>query len=178
LPGTAGFDSIGVMKWVWIVLIAVVGLGAAGGGIWYMTRADKPLAETSLEVEEGTGAEEEVAEELIPTLTTSKAVSPSAAADSKITEGQVKEIRVKGSNFKFDPAEIRVKKGETIRLVFESMDGMHDWNLDAFEAQTNVIGEGEEEEVEFTANKKGTFEYYCSVEDHKARGMKGKFIVE
>ncbi len=32
--------------------------------------------------------------------------------------------------------------------------------------------------VEFTADKKGTFEYYCSVGEHRVNGMKGKFIVE
>jgi plastocyanin len=28
------------------------------------------------------------------------------------------------------------------------------------------------------ADKKGTFEYYCSVGQHRALGMKGKLVVE
>jgi plastocyanin len=33
-------------------------------------------------------------------------------------------------------------------------------------------------EVEFTPNIVGEFEYYCSVGDHRAKGMTGTIIVE
>ena len=55
---------------------------------------------------------------------------------------------------------------------------MHDFMIDEFEVATNQIGDGEEEEMEFVADKIGTFEYYCSVGNHRAQGMKGKLIVE
>ena len=71
-----------------------------------------------------------------------------------------------------------MKKGETVELAFRSLDAIHDFNLDEFEAQTNQIGEGEEEVIEFTVNKVGTFEFYCSVANHRQMGMKGKFVVE
>jgi len=32
--------------------------------------------------------------------------------------------------------------------------------------------------VTFVADKTGTFEYYCSVGNHRAQGMVGKLIVE
>jgi plastocyanin len=32
--------------------------------------------------------------------------------------------------------------------------------------------------IEFVANKKGKFEYYCSVGEHRAMGMKGNLVVE
>ena len=32
--------------------------------------------------------------------------------------------------------------------------------------------------VEFTVDKTGTFEYYCSVGQHRANGMVGNLIVE
>ena len=92
--------------------------------------------------------------------------------------GAVKEFVVEGSPFKFLLAEMRVKKGDTVRVTFKNIKGTHDWVLDEFDARTNQIGEGEEEEIEFTADKVGTFEYYCSVGDHRARGMAGELIVE
>ena len=55
---------------------------------------------------------------------------------------------------------------------------MHDWVLDEFNAKTKVIQGGQTDTVEFTASKAGTFEYYCSVGQHRQMGMVGKFIVQ
>lgn len=92
--------------------------------------------------------------------------------------GQVKEFTVDGSNFKFVPVEMKVKKGDTVRVVFKNVGGFHDFVVDEFDVKTSQIGEGEEEEVEFVASKTGTFEYYCSVGQHRKNGMVGKLIVE
>ena len=37
---------------------------------------------------------------------------------------------------------------------------------------------GQIDEVEFVVDKAGTFEYYCSVGNHRQMGMVGKLIVE
>ena len=100
-----------------------------------------------------------------------KMIEKSASKSARI-------INVKGSPFKFEPSEIRVKYGERIRIVFVSEKGMHDWVVDEFEARTNQIKDGETDSVEFTPNKEGTFEFYCSVGNHRAMGMKGNLIVE
>ncbi|HLB51825.1 hypothetical protein A3F07_04355 [candidate division WWE3 bacterium RIFCSPHIGHO2_12_FULL_38_15] len=91
---------------------------------------------------------------------------------------QVKEFIVKGSNFKFDITEIKVKVGDKVKMTFENTGGFHDWNLDEFNVGTKVLNIGEKETVEFTASKAGTFEYYCSVGQHRQMGMKGNLIVE
>lgn len=44
-------------------------------------------------------------------------------------------------------------------------------------AHTKLIGGGESTTIEFTAPKKGTYEFICSFPGHYAM-MKGKFIVE
>lgn len=90
----------------------------------------------------------------------------------------VKEVIVEGSPFKFLPAEIKVKKGQTLKVVFKNMQGMHDFVVDEFSAKTKVIKAGESEAVELVADKAGTFEYYCSVGNHRSQGMKGSLIVE
>lgn len=93
-------------------------------------------------------------------------------------EASVKTFEVTGSNFKFDPTEITVKKGDTVRIVFTNSDGMHDFVIDEFDARTQVLKDSESETIEFVANEAGTFEYYCSVGDHRAMGMVGNLIVE
>ncbi len=94
------------------------------------------------------------------------------------TKGAVKEFTVIGSNFKFSLNEIRVKKGDMVKITFKNEEGSHDWVIDEFNAKTKRLQVGEQETIEFVANKVGTFEYYCSVAGHRKNGMKGNLIVE
>jgi plastocyanin len=103
----------------------------------------------------------------------SETVSPSPTAMS-----QAKEFIVTGTAFKFSPAEIKVKKGDKVKIIFRNNGGTHDWVLDEFNVRTKQLQTGQTETVEFTADKTGTFEYYCSVGTHRQMGMKGKLIVE
>jgi nitrosocyanin len=90
---------------------------------------------------------------------------------------EVKEFRVEGGMFYFNPSTMTVNKGDTVRIVFTNKEGMHDWALDKFNAKTKVLKVGETETIEFVAGEAGSFEYYCSVGDHRARGMKGTLTV-
>ncbi|MBI5621256.1 cupredoxin domain-containing protein [Candidatus Falkowbacteria bacterium] len=98
-----------------------------------------------------------------------------AAVDKDVT---VKVVAVSGQNFSFNPAAITVKQGQKVKVNFSNVGGTHDWNLDAFNAHTGVIGDGQTASVEFIADQAGTFEYYCSIGQHRAMGMVGKLIVE
>ncbi|OGN04280.1 MAG: hypothetical protein A2659_03275 [Candidatus Yanofskybacteria bacterium RIFCSPHIGHO2_01_FULL_44_24] len=80
--------------------------------------------------------------------------------------------------FSFNPAEIRVKKGDTVRIIFRNEKGTHDWVIDEFNARTKILQVGQTETIQFVANKAGTFEYYCSVGTHRQMGMKGNLVVE
>jgi plastocyanin len=71
-----------------------------------------------------------------------------------------------------------VKKGDTVTITFKNSVGFHDWKLDEFKAATAKLAAGKEETVTFVADKTGTFEYYCSVGQHRANGMVGNLIVE
>lgn len=54
----------------------------------------------------------------------------------------------------------------------------HNFVVDELGVKTKTIKGGEEDVVEFTPDAAGTFEYYCSVGEHRAKGMKGTLIVE
>ena len=90
----------------------------------------------------------------------------------------VKEFNVDGSNFKFSVAEMKVNKGDTVKVTFNNVEGMHDWVVDEFNARTKQIQAGESETITFVADQTGTFEYYCSVGKHRQMGMVGNLIVE
>lgn len=89
-----------------------------------------------------------------------------------------KEYVVTASNYKFSPIKITVKKGEKSRIVLKNTEGMHDFRVDELKISTAVIGNGQEDFVEFTPDKTGTFEFYCSVGNHRAMGMVGTIVVE
>ena len=87
-------------------------------------------------------------------------------------------IEVEGGSMYFKPNEIRVKLGESVKIKFTNAGGMHDFVIDEFNVKTKVLGSGKTETVEFTADKLGEFEFYCSVAGHRQSGMFGKIIVE
>ena len=102
-----------------------------------------------------------------------------APADMSQNPGSLKEFTVVGSNFKFSLDTITVQKGDTVRIRFQNGGGVHNWTLDEFDARTAIIKEaGQEDTIEFIADTAGTFEYYCSLGNHRAMGMVGSFIVE
>ncbi len=94
------------------------------------------------------------------------------------SNSNVKAFTVTGSSFSFNPSTIKVKKGDSVKITFKNSGGMHDFVLDDFNAKTKIIGSGETYSVQFTADKAGQFEYYCSVANHRAMGMKGTLTVE
>ena len=74
--------------------------------------------------------------------------------------------------------DLEVSLGDTVRVEFTSTQGFHDWVVDGFNAATEMVRVGNTSFAEFKADKKGTFEYYCSVGSHRVSGMKGKLVVE
>lgn len=140
------------------LLIAVLGIVLVGGIIFMQSRSPQPQSQAPSAVPTSQAVMEEA--------------SPSAA------QGNTVEVTVEGSPFKFGPNEIKAKKGDTVKITFKNTGGFHDFTLPDFTVATKQLSEGQEETVEFVADKAGTFEYYCSVGNHRAMGMTGKLIVE
>jgi heme/copper-type cytochrome/quinol oxidase subunit 2 len=88
--------------------------------------------------------------------------------------GNVVEVNVKMTNFQFDTKEIKAKAGDTIKLTVANETGGHGFAIDEF--GVDVKGG---ETVEFIADQKGEFEYYCSLMCGTGHdNMVGKLIVE
>ena len=115
------------------------------------------------------------------TLSELSQITPNEAAQSDVVTAETSEVRtieIEAGSFYFNPSEIRVKKGEKVKIVLSSVDMMHDFVIDEFDVRTPVTQAGESSTIEFTADQVGEFEYYCSVGQHRANGQVGTLIVE
>jgi len=146
-----------------LIAAAVVVLVLAYGGYRMMSQSE-------------TGEETETAiQTSSPAATTSDTMMASGSGTTT-TDG-VKEFIVDGTNFRFEPSTLNVNQGDKVRVVFKNISGTHDFVIDALNIKTETTQTGDTETVEFTADKIGTFEYYCSISNHRAMGMKGALVV-
>lgn len=141
-----------------LIVLVLVALGA--GAIWFVNQPGQPAGDTE------------------QMMVTNTPASASASADTVTADG-VREITIEGSEFKFSINTLTFKNGQPVRLIFKNAGEMpHDWVVDELEVRTKIIEGGQEDVIEFTPDKAGAYEYYCSVGKHREMGMKGKLTVE
>jgi plastocyanin len=97
---------------------------------------------------------------------------------SEASEDIAQTINIEGGSYYFKPDKITVKVNQPVKIVFKNVEGFHDFVLDEFNAKTDKINANQTAEVSFTPDQTGTFEFYCSVGNHRAMGMKGTLVVE
>lgn len=117
-------------------------------------------------------------EQSVPSQTTMQSFSEPIMESTDSSVAGVREFTVTGSSFKFDTPEIKVKKGDTVKITFKNTGGMHNFVIDEFNVKTKPAQSPSQETVTFVADKTGQFAYYCSIGQHRANGMEGKLIVE
>lgn len=104
-------------------------------------------------------------------------VDPEVTDVPEVTDGEVKEFNVMAKNWEFDPSTITVNKGDTVRLSVESIDVRHGIAIPEFRIN-EVLEPGSKVEIEFVADKAGTFDFSCSVPCGSGhRQMKGTLVV-
>ncbi len=151
------------------VLITVLVVILLGAGTFFVIDSQKNPSVADGVKEQPTSA---------PAPTSESLIQPIATDGAMAEKGGVRTFNVDGTPFAFSVKEMKVKQGDTVKIVFTNKEGFHDWVIDEFNARTKQIAAGKSETIEFVADKKGTFEYYCSVGSHRAMGMKGNLIVE
>jgi plastocyanin len=155
-----------------VIGLVVVLIVLAGGFMYYQSTQNKaPQSPTPASESKNNMKMEKVT----TAPTTTEAASPSAGAES--TSSKIKEFTVTGKNFSFTPNTLAVNKGDKVKITFKNAGGFHDFKIDEFNVAAKKIGDGQQDVVEFTADKAGTFEYYCSVGNHRQMGMKGTLTV-
>lgn len=152
-----------------MILIAVVLLLLVGGGLYIFSQQKNTTSQTPATQNQQGAAPTSMEPSGTPAVTETTGDAMTAST---------KEITVTGQNFSFTPSTITVKKGDKVKLTFKNAGGVHDFTIDELGVKTKQIPGGQSDTVEFIADKAGTFEYYCSVGNHRQLGMKGTLTVE
>lgn len=162
------------MKGFAVLLAALVVLG--GGYYWYISQ-QPASTDLNVTVDQMDDMDQDDMDHSASTSTSTSTATSSAPATGT-QNGNVKEFTVTGKNFSFAPAAMTVNKGDRVRITFVNDSGTHDLVIDEFDVRTKVIQGGARETIEFVADKTGSFEYYCSVGQHRQMGMKGTLTVK
>jgi cytochrome c oxidase subunit 2 len=149
-----------------LIVVIVIIVGAVGVMLWLGNSKQNPTQQQT-QVE---SSQTQTQEQTTPAATEGAMQNEDAMATA---------ITVEGGAFYFKPNEIRVKQGQKVTVTLTNAGGMHDFVIDELNVKSEMIdGAGSTTTVEFTPDKKGTFEFYCSVGNHRQMGMKGTLIVE
>lgn len=100
---------------------------------------------------------------------------PEKSEEDAAAESGKPQLKITASNFQFDQAEYRVKKGETVQVVLKNKEGVHGVDI----AQLGITLTGKDLSKEVTFDKPGTYEIVCAVPCGVGHtNMKAKLIVE
>ena len=91
--------------------------------------------------------------------------------------GETKEFNMIANNWDFIPNEIEVNLGDRVVLHVESVEGNHGIALFDF-GVNEFLSQGEAVDIEFLADKQGTFSFFCNIPCGSGHGnMGGQLIV-
>jgi len=150
-----------------IIAVVIVVVLVSGGFLLFKNRGMAPtIGPTDVEINTnmpvpGSNVDEMIVEEEV----------------TETSPTNVKEFSVDASSFSFSPSTMTVNKGDTLKVTVKNMKGTHSLKIDEFNTSTRILNAGEEQTITFVADKTGTFQYYCSVGNHRAMGMVGTFTV-
>ncbi len=148
------------------IILILVAVGLVGGFLLFSSAPSYKTDELKVKVEEPAR------------IVATQPVLPQKESSPAATDKTVKEFSLESTPFTFSVKEIRVKLGDKVKINLTNKAGFHNLVVDEFNASTKQLSTGATDSVQFTADKKGTFEYYCSVGNHRQQGMVGKLIVE
>ncbi len=100
--------------------------------------------------------------------------------------GVTKEFTISGitdvsdGTYRFSKDKITVSAGDVVKIIFTTTDVStgHNLNIDEFDGHIATVNGGATNAIEFFADKKGEFKYYCNIGNHRETGMEGILVVE
>ncbi len=149
--------------------LIIVGILAAIGifGLVIMMTKGTSTSESSME-----------SNDMTLEATSTPGYSAEVMTDEDEEMGETKTFNVEAGSFYFKPNQIKVNKGDKVKIVISAVDMMHDFVIDELGVKAPVTPNGTSSTIEFVASEVGEFEYYCSVGNHKQMGQVGTLIVE
>ena len=99
--------------------------------------------------------------------------------EEKEWNGNTEEFTIKIAEFSFDPDYIEVNQGDKVVITLKNKGKIpHNLVISEFNVETKTIEPDEEDTINFIADKKGQFTFYCSIEGHRNAGEFGELVVE
>ena len=92
-------------------------------------------------------------------------------------QGGRQRVEISASKYEFKPRELKLKAGQPILVVLTSTGGTHSFHVDALNVHSAEAGDDKPINLEFTADRPGTYEFYCAHGDHKEKGMTGRLEI-
>jgi len=90
---------------------------------------------------------------------------------------QVREFEITAKRWEFSPNPIIVSEGDLVKLKIKSIDVTHGIRLSEF-GVNEILSPGNEVNVEFVADRKGSFSFFCTVTCGSGHSnMRGTLIV-
>lgn len=156
------------------IIITLIVLLVLGGGYMFLDTNNTNINPST--------SNTEVQNDASPTLNTNTRLPESVEKDTSMS---VKDFTMTSWMDKingkmaahFSLKEIRVKKGDKVRITITNTAGSHDFVIDEYKLNSETPL-NKAITLEFVADKVGTFEYYCSKYNHRELGQVGKLIVE
>ncbi len=103
----------------------------------------------------------------------------SALALPAVQASEVRTIEIRATEFSFEPDEIQVHEGETVRLKLINAGSLsHNIHLEGVPVETETVQSGSTATVRFTAQSAGTVQFFCDVPGHEQAGMTGRIAVD
>jgi len=91
--------------------------------------------------------------------------------------GEIKEFNITARQWEFMPSEIMVNVGDLVKINLVSEDVTHGFSILSYGINERIIP-GEKTKIEFVADKKGKFGFFCNVMCGSGHsGMNGVLIV-
>ncbi len=118
--------------------------------------------------------------EIKTTTTTQNAITEtvSGASENKQLSQEVKEFKLIAKQFEFLPDSIEVNKGDKVRLLITSIDVEHGISIPEYDI-IEKLPKNKEVQIDFVADKQGTFRFFCSVFCGNGHGdMNGELVVK
>ena len=93
-------------------------------------------------------------------LTMAAFITVSAAYGASNKAAKERVIKIVAQRFSFTPNELKLKKGENIRLEFTSLDFVHGFNIPELNLRAD-LPPGKVTSLHLTPDKVGTFDFIC-----------------
>lgn len=161
------------MRTFLILLVAVIVLG--GGWYWYSMQTPDTV-NVNIENSDPFGSNTDTNTSPANTGTNTPG-GTEISVDGSVSTGAIKEFTVTNSGMTFVQKALSVKKGDRVKITFNNVGGTHDFRIEGYNVGTKVVQAGQSETFEFVADRADSFEYFCSVGNHRANGMKGTLTV-